>query len=59
MISIDLREQKKFVKIKKWITHPQARDFKNDKPYGKWYEDILHYDFSLLLLSWNVKYVKK
>jgi len=46
----------KFVKIKKWITHPQARDFQNNKPYGKWDQDIVHYDFSLLLLSRNVKY---
>ena len=40
----------KIVEIEKWITHPDARDFKNDRPYGGWYiNSSVHYDFSLLL----------
>ena len=46
----------KFVKIEKWITHPNARDFSFDRPYGQWIKAVLHYDFSLLLLSQKVKF---
>merc|ERR1712212_358917 len=48
----------KFIKIQRWITHPNAIDCQNDKPYGKWEEDILYYDYSLLLLARKVKYTK-
>merc|ERR1712078_518255 len=46
----------KFIKIQRWITHPNARDWQNDRPYGKWFKDILYYDYSLLLLARKVKY---
>jgi len=46
----------KFIKIQRWITHPNARDFQNHKPYGKWITNILYYDYSLLLLAKKVKY---
>ena len=48
----------KFIKIQRWITHPNARDWQNDKPYGKWITDIVHYDFSLLFLARKAKYTR-
>jgi hypothetical protein len=44
------------VKIKKIITHPKAYDMLNKKKYGSWIEDILDFDFSLLLLDSDVEF---
>ena len=43
----------------KGIIHPKAVDFQNNKAYGHWVQDILYYDYSLLLLAESVKYTAK
>ena len=48
----------KFVKIQKWITHPNAIDFQNDKPYGEWQQNVVHWDYTLLLLAKEVEFTK-
>ena len=52
----DLTGTEKYVKIKKTITHPKAYDFQKHKPYGHWVDDIVYYDYSLLLLEETIKY---
>ena len=49
----------KFIKIQRWITNPNARDFQNHKRYGEWLVDIVYYDFSLLLLTQPVRYTQQ
>ena len=48
----------KYVTIKKWITHPNAQDFTSKMPYGQLVINVLHWDYSLLLLDQSVNYTK-
>ena len=46
------------VKIKKWVTHPDARQLKGNMPQGKWIKEIggAMNDISIVVLSKTVKF---
>ena len=46
------------VKIKKWVTHPDARQLKGNMPQGKWIKEIggAMNDISIVVLSKTIKF---